>query len=78
MAFLHSEEDLDDVLILQTRLYNCAHSFLGRSGFAGSLRGPNLLCCLPHITSRVHSNTIANEQCKCNQSVSRPTKAPRT
>ncbi|XP_051161057.1 tubulin polyglutamylase TTLL5 [Leptopilina boulardi] len=73
-----NEEDLDDVLILQTRLYNCAHSFLGRSGFAGSLRGPNLLCCLPHITSRVHSNAITNEQCKCNQTMSRPTKAPRT
>ncbi|XP_012272209.1 tubulin polyglutamylase TTLL5 isoform X2 [Orussus abietinus] len=73
-----SEEDLDDVLILQTRLYNCAHSFLGRSGFAGSLRGPNLLGSLPHITSRVHSNATMTEQCKCNQSNSRPNKAPRT
>ncbi|XP_046595142.1 tubulin polyglutamylase TTLL5 isoform X1 [Neodiprion virginianus] len=63
------EEDLDDVLILQTRLYNCAHSFLGRSGFAGTLRGPNLLGSLPHITSRVHSNAAGTEQCKCNQPI---------
>ncbi|XP_046819364.1 tubulin polyglutamylase TTLL5 [Vespa crabro] len=72
------EEDLDDVLILQTQLYKCAHSFLGRSGFAGSLRGPNLLCSLPHITSRVYSNAATTEQCKCTQSSTRTTKAPRT
>ncbi|KAG7200187.1 hypothetical protein KM043_000621 [Ampulex compressa] len=73
-----SEEDLEDVLVLQTRLYNCAHSFLGRIGFAGSLRGRNLLGSLPHITSRVHSNAAVTEQCKCSQSSSRPTEAPRT
>ncbi|XP_008555252.1 tubulin polyglutamylase TTLL5 [Microplitis demolitor] len=72
-----SEEDLDDVLILQTRLYNCAHSFLGRSGFAGNLRGNNLLGSLPQITSRVHSNAASFEQCKCTQP-NRPSKAPRT
>ncbi|XP_034941012.1 tubulin polyglutamylase TTLL5 [Chelonus insularis] len=72
-----SEEDLDDVLILQTRLYNCAHSFLGRSGFAGNLRGNNLLGSLPQITSRVHSNAVSFEQCKCTQP-NRPSKAPRT
>ncbi|XP_063992040.1 tubulin polyglutamylase TTLL5 isoform X2 [Diachasmimorpha longicaudata] len=73
-----SEEDLDDVLILQTKLYNCAHSFLGRSGFAGNLRGSNLLGSLPQITSRVHSNAATSEQCKCTQPNSRPSKAPRT
>ncbi|XP_011640702.1 tubulin polyglutamylase TTLL5 isoform X2 [Pogonomyrmex barbatus] len=64
-----SEQDLDDVLILQTRLYKCAHSFLGRSTFAGNLRGTNLLGSLPHITSRVHSNAVATEQCRCNNSI---------
>ncbi|XP_011496617.1 PREDICTED: tubulin polyglutamylase TTLL5 [Ceratosolen solmsi marchali] len=73
-----SEEDLDDVLILQTKLYNCAHTFLGRSGFAGSLRGSNLLGSLPHITSRVHTNANISEQCKCNQLNNRQNKAPRT
>ncbi|XP_043526231.1 tubulin polyglutamylase TTLL5 isoform X5 [Frieseomelitta varia] len=74
-----SEQDLDDILILQTRLYKCAHSFLGRSGFAGSLPGPNLLGSLPHITSRVYSNAATSEQCKCNQSsITRPIKAART
>lgn len=62
-----SEEDLDDILILQTKLYNCAHSFLGKSGFAGTLRGNNLLGSLPQITSRVHSNAATIEQCKCTQ-----------
>ncbi|XP_070528441.1 uncharacterized protein Ttll5 isoform X3 [Cardiocondyla obscurior] len=66
-----SEQDLDDVLILQTRLYKCAHSFLGRSGFAGNLRGANLLGFLPHITSRVYSNAAATEQCRCNNSINR-------
>lgn len=66
-----SEQDLDDVLILQTRLYKCAHSFLGRSGFAGNLRGANLLGSLPHITSRVYSNAAATEQCRCNSSINR-------
>ncbi|KYQ47236.1 Tubulin polyglutamylase TTLL5, partial [Trachymyrmex zeteki] len=66
-----SEQDLDDVLILQTRLYKCAHSFLGRSGFAGNLRGANLLGSLPHITSRVYSNAAATEQCRCNNSINR-------
>ncbi|XP_014489452.1 PREDICTED: tubulin polyglutamylase TTLL5 isoform X3 [Dinoponera quadriceps] len=66
-----SEQDLDDVLILQTRLYKCAHSFLGRSGFAGSLRGANLLGSLPHITSRVYSNAAVTEQCKCNNPINR-------
>ncbi|XP_020281640.1 tubulin polyglutamylase TTLL5 isoform X3 [Pseudomyrmex gracilis] len=67
-----SEQDLDDVLILQTRLYKCAHSFLGRSGFAGSLRGAsNLLGSLPHITSRVYSNAAVTEQCRCNNSITR-------
>ena len=77
--FLYSEEDLDDVLILQTKVYNCAHTFLGRSGFAGSLRGTSLLGSLPHITSRVHTNANITEQCKCGQiSNFRPSKAPRT
>ncbi|KAF7991613.1 hypothetical protein HCN44_008984 [Aphidius gifuensis] len=62
-----NEEDLDDILILQTKLYNCAHSFLGKSGFAGTLRGNNLLGSLPQITSRVHSNAATIEQCKCTQ-----------
>ncbi|XP_011138899.1 tubulin polyglutamylase TTLL5 isoform X3 [Harpegnathos saltator] len=66
-----SEQDLDDVLILQTRLYKCAHSFLGRSGFAGSLRGANLLGSLPQITSRVYSNAAVTEQCKCNNTINR-------
>ncbi|XP_039312801.1 tubulin polyglutamylase TTLL5 isoform X3 [Solenopsis invicta] len=65
------EQDLDDVLILQTRLYKCAHSFLGRSGFAGNLRGANLLGSLPHITSRVYSNAAATEQCRCNNLINR-------
>ncbi|XP_012345845.1 tubulin polyglutamylase TTLL5 isoform X2 [Apis florea] len=74
-----NEQDLDDILSLQTRLYKCAHSFLGRSGFAGSLPGPNLLGSLPHITSRVYSNAATSEQCKCNQSsITRPIKAART
>ncbi|KAK0182095.1 hypothetical protein PV327_000264 [Microctonus hyperodae] len=74
-----SEEDLDDILILQTKLYNCAHSFLGRSGFAGNLRGNNLLGSLPQITSRVHSNAATSEQCKCTQpNITRLSKAPRT
>ncbi|KAK0092621.1 hypothetical protein PV326_001009 [Microctonus aethiopoides] len=74
-----SEEDLDDILILQTKLYNCAHSFLGRSGFAGNLRGNNLLGSLPQITSRVHSNAATSEQCKCTQpNTTRLSKAPRT
>ncbi|KAL7301419.1 hypothetical protein TKK_0005861 [Trichogramma kaykai] len=73
-----SEEDLDDVLILQTKLYNCAHTFLGRSSFAGSVRGSSLLGSLPHITSRVHTNANATEQCKCNETNGRPSKAPRT
>ncbi|XP_077279774.1 tubulin tyrosine ligase-like 5 isoform X6 [Temnothorax americanus] len=66
-----SEQDLDDILILQTRLYKCAHSFLGRSGFAGNLRGANLLGSLPHITSRVYSNAATAEQCRCNFSINR-------
>lgn len=75
----YSEEDLDDILILQTKLYNCAHSFLGRSGFAGNLRGNNLLGSLPQITSRVHSNAATSEQCKCTQpNTTRLSKAPRT
>ncbi|XP_001602304.2 tubulin polyglutamylase TTLL5 isoform X2 [Nasonia vitripennis] len=73
-----SEEDLDSVLLLQTNLYNCAHTFLGRSGFVSSLRGSNLLSLLPHITSRVHNNANITEQCKCNQSNNRTRKAPRT
>ncbi|KAJ8673195.1 hypothetical protein QAD02_004457 [Eretmocerus hayati] len=72
-----SEEDLDDVLILQTKLYNCAHTFLGRSSFAGSLRGSNLLGSLPHITSKVHTNANISEQCKCNQSNNRLSKIAR-
>lgn len=75
--FIFSEEDLDDVLILQTKLYNCAHTFLGRSTFAGSLRSSNLLCSLPHITSRVHNNANASEPCKCMESNNRLSKAPR-
>ncbi|XP_023246950.1 tubulin polyglutamylase TTLL5 [Copidosoma floridanum] len=71
------EEDLDDVLILQTKLYNCAHTFLGRSSFAGSLRGTNLLGSLPHITSRVHINATVAEQCKCNQSSERSNRLAR-
>ncbi|XP_036142627.1 tubulin polyglutamylase TTLL5 isoform X3 [Monomorium pharaonis] len=66
-----SEQDLDDVLILQTRLYKCAHSFLGKSGFAGNLRGANLLGFLPHITSRVYSNAAITAQCRCNNSINR-------
>ncbi|XP_071576774.1 tubulin polyglutamylase TTLL5 isoform X1 [Temnothorax nylanderi] len=66
-----SEQDLDDILILQTRLYKCAHSFLGRSGFAGNLRGANLLGSLPHITSRVYFNAATAEQCRCNNSINR-------
>ncbi|XP_066594034.1 tubulin polyglutamylase TTLL5 isoform X2 [Prorops nasuta] len=69
-----SEEDLDDILIMQTRLYKCAHSFLGRSGFVGSIRGPNLLGSLPQIMSRVHSNAANSKQCKCSPSVNRPSK----
>ncbi|KAM0727849.1 Tubulin polyglutamylase TTLL5 [Formica fusca] len=66
-----SEQDLDDVLILQTRLYKCTHSFLGKSGFAGTLRGANLLGSLPHITSRIYSNVAATGQCRCNNSINR-------
>ncbi|XP_029157005.1 tubulin polyglutamylase TTLL5 isoform X2 [Nylanderia fulva] len=66
-----SEQDLDDVLILQTRLYKCTHSFLGKSGFAGILKGANLLGSLPHITSRIYSNVAATEQCRCNNSINR-------
>ncbi|XP_043271937.1 tubulin polyglutamylase TTLL5 [Venturia canescens] len=62
-----SEEDLDAILILQTRLYNCTHTFLGKSSFAGNLRGNNLLDSLPQITSRVHSNAMLTEPCKCFQ-----------
>ncbi|XP_072763799.1 tubulin polyglutamylase TTLL5-like isoform X3 [Anoplolepis gracilipes] len=66
-----SEQDLDDVLILQTRLYKCTHSFLGKNGFAGTLRGANLLGSLPHITSRIYSNVAATGQCRCNNSINR-------
>ncbi|XP_058789899.1 tubulin polyglutamylase TTLL5 [Phymastichus coffea] len=72
-----SQDDLDDVLILQTKLCNCAHTFLGSSGFAGNLRRSNLLGSLPHITSRVHNNTNLSEQCKCNQLNNRLSKASR-
>ncbi|KAL6419492.1 hypothetical protein ACFW04_011368 [Cataglyphis niger] len=66
-----SEQDLDDVLILQTRLYKCTHSFLGKSGFVGTLKGANLLGSLPHITSRIYSNVAATGQCRCNNSINR-------
>ncbi|KAG8235259.1 hypothetical protein J437_LFUL014259 [Ladona fulva] len=43
-----SEQDLEEVLTLQTRLYKCAHIFLGRCGPpVGRLRSLGLLGSLP-------------------------------
>jgi hypothetical protein len=44
-----SEEDLEEVLSVQTRLYKCAHLYLGRSGCnPNSVRPFGLLHSLPY------------------------------
>ena len=44
-----SEEDLEEVLSVQTRLYKCAHLYLGRSGSnPNSVRPFGLLHSLPY------------------------------
>ncbi|XP_011705025.1 PREDICTED: tubulin polyglutamylase TTLL5-like isoform X2 [Wasmannia auropunctata] len=68
------EDTVDRPRTVPNKLFQkflAAASFLGRSGFAGNLRGANLLGSLPHITSRVYSNAAATEQCRCNSSINR-------